>query len=59
MAQHPRDLQRRMVRGHMLDLFAASLRPHGLLRVATDVQEYAGHVQDTVQQWNHDNSQAG
>ena len=50
----PRDLQRRVVRGHILDLFAASLRPHGLLRVATDVQEYSGHVRDTVQQWNHD-----
>lgn len=55
----PRDLQRRVVRLHMLDLFATCLRPHGLLRVATDVQEYADHVRTTVQQWNQESSNTG
>ena len=55
----PRDLQRRVVRLHMLDLFATCLRPHGLLRVATDVQEYADHVRTTVQRWNPENSNTG
>lgn len=48
----PRDLQRRVVRLHMLDLFARALRPGGLLRIATDVEEYATYVRRVVHHWN-------
>jgi len=47
-----RDLQRRVIRLHMLDLFAKTLKPSGLLRIATDAEEYAQHVKSTVLLWN-------
>ena len=36
----------------MLDLFAKALKPSGLLRVATDAEEYAQHAKNAIHLWN-------
>ena len=43
-----RDGERRVVRNQIIDLLSKKLKPHGKLRIATDVMDYAQHVKTVM-----------
>lgn len=43
-----RDGQRRVIRSSIVNLLSKKMRPGGFLRIATDVDDYARHVEATV-----------
>ena len=47
-----RDTERRIVRPQTLHLFTEKLKINGLLRICTDVREYATHVVDVIDIFN-------
>ena len=43
-----RDVGKRLIRKAMLDIFSRKMVSNGLLRIATDVEDYANHINKTM-----------
>ena len=48
-----RDIGKRVIRNNMLEIFIKKLKPNGLLRISTDVENYATYINSTINSYNN------
>lgn len=48
-----RDIGKRVIRNNMLDIFKKKLKRNGLLRISTDVENYATYINSTINSYDN------